>query len=517
MPTALQNRITELNACQSRLQQTKRTYPVQDIQAEAAGGAIMYAFYNIDSSGIDSPFTTKTAGTNDKCELPVNSAIGSVRAVLEPKPGAVVDANDPRSLVDIFTDVCGVIVINNESGWYEGWIVHDVVVPQPADADATGHAAFGRITREDAVALAQMGAGKNIPGNLLTVDGNEPMINVGAAGSNASTPTHGTVRDASTDAETGADSGGPIADSGGPIADSGTGTGSDSGAGEDASTGGGTGTGGTGGGGGANAVLLPNVVNIPVSLGAWNALQGEDAHAYWELNEYTNWVFPLYEVAGSAGDLTDFRLGNQYGPLGGGLDVDSRLGGSGPAGVMHRSIGDKIAFGDDPRNPRNPDRTPETCGDGSGQSEQRLRFLPSGLAREIMLDVYARPASFLPDIKDVKARGAAAFAFEVAKLDANRDGVIQFEEVDIEESSLGLPNTRLYLAPNAFNRVVITREINDGLLAPRLAPSAQGRILGGGGSFLEASKAPIPNGGNQGSGTTTPQRSLKRFKQRPTL
>src|SRR3954447_6687022 len=36
MPAALMNRITELNSCQSRLQQTKRTYPVQDIQAEAA-------------------------------------------------------------------------------------------------------------------------------------------------------------------------------------------------------------------------------------------------------------------------------------------------------------------------------------------------------------------------------------------------------------------------------------------------------------------------------------------------
>lgn len=65
VPGDLATRITDLNACQSRLQETRRTFPVQDIQAEAEGGAILYAFYNIDSQGLNSPFTVKTQGATD--------------------------------------------------------------------------------------------------------------------------------------------------------------------------------------------------------------------------------------------------------------------------------------------------------------------------------------------------------------------------------------------------------------------------------------------------------------------
>jgi len=37
----------------------------------------------------------------------------------------------------------------------------------------------------------------------------------------------------------------------------------------------------------------------------------------------------------------------------------------------------------------------------------------------------------------------------------------------------------LYLSPRAFNRFAVTREINDGLLAPRFAPSQRAYVLSG--------------------------------------
>ena len=40
-------------------------------------------------------------------------------------------------------------------------------------------------------------------------------------------------------------------------------------------------------------------------------------------------------------------------------------------------------------------------------------------------------------------------------------------------------NRRLYLPPTAFNRFAVTREINDGLLAPRFAPSQRAWVLTG--------------------------------------
>ena len=40
-------------------------------------------------------------------------------------------------------------------------------------------------------------------------------------------------------------------------------------------------------------------------------------------------------------------------------------------------------------------------------------------------------------------------------------------------------NTCLFLPPRAFNRFAVTREINDGMLAPRFAPSTRGWVLSG--------------------------------------
>jgi hypothetical protein len=40
-----------------------------------------------------------------------------------------------------------------------------------------------------------------------------------------------------------------------------------------------------------------------------------------------------------------------------------------------------------------------------------------------------------------------------------------------------MPNERLFMAPTKFDRFAVTREINDGLLAPRFAPSQRAYVL----------------------------------------
>jgi hypothetical protein len=92
--------------------------------------------------------------------------VGAVRVVLEPKPGLPTDPNNPRAFIDVFTDISSLFVINNESGWYEGWMIHDITVPQIATPRPDGHAQFGTITQLDAAILARIGAGNKVPGNI---------------------------------------------------------------------------------------------------------------------------------------------------------------------------------------------------------------------------------------------------------------------------------------------------------------------------------------------------------------
>jgi len=73
-----------------------------------------------------------------------------------------------------------------------------------------------------------------------------------------------------------------------------------------------------------------------------------------------------------------------------------------------------------------------------------------------------------------------AYAFEVARVDSDGDGVISAVEGDIDTPSDGFAdNTRLFLPATAFNRFAVTREINDGFLAPRFSPSTQAWVLSG--------------------------------------
>ena len=67
--------------------------------------------------------------------------------MLEPKPGLPTDPNDVDAFIDIFTDMSGLFVINNESGWYEGWMIHDLTRAAQSRCRAPdGHAQFGTMT-----------------------------------------------------------------------------------------------------------------------------------------------------------------------------------------------------------------------------------------------------------------------------------------------------------------------------------------------------------------------------------
>jgi hypothetical protein len=148
----------------------------------------------------------------------------------------------------------------------------------------------------------------------------------------------------------------------------------------------------------------------------------------------------------------------------------------------------KQKVGDDPNNPRDPDRGPDasptdpdrpTTNDPE-QKETRLRFIPSGLANEVFLDVFVRVKSFDPGVYDMTRRLYDAYAAEVERIDEDHNGVLSFEEADAEdESDGGQSNERLYLSPTSFNRFAVTRELNDGFLAPRFAPSQRAWVMSG--------------------------------------
>src|SRR2546426_285940 len=289
----------------------------------------LFQYYLLDTTGFEpSPFTAVFPGVNDAAMLPATGpacglpTIGAVRVVLEPKPGLPTDPNDVRAFIDIFTDISGLFVINNESGWYEGWMIHDLRV---APVFVPGKPRFGTITAADAAALAAMGNHNNVAGNIFTVDG--------------------------------------------------------------------------------NAVRFP-----------------------------------------SATDHFPDRQGNTPNTV----------------GVIQAS------------GPRDPDKFDAEI---DAQREFRQRFIPSGLANEIFLDVYERVVSFEPGVP-FPTRLYDAYAAEVARVGHN--GVVSAAEGDVDTASDGFANNdRLFIPATQFNRFAVTREINDGLLAPRFAPSQRAWVMSG--------------------------------------
>ena len=103
-----------------------RPHSVLPIQAyaEADVPSQLFQYYLLDTHGFQpNVFTARIPGVNDtamltatggNCGLPT---VGTVRVVLEPKPGLPTDPNDVRAFIDMFTDISGLFVINNESGW----------------------------------------------------------------------------------------------------------------------------------------------------------------------------------------------------------------------------------------------------------------------------------------------------------------------------------------------------------------------------------------------------------------
>ena len=427
----------------------KRPHSILPVQAYAEAGkkndpsipdpSQLFQYYLLNEKGFEpNVFTTQIPGVNETAMLTVTGVncgltplspgqgpvknqfptIGAVRLVVEPKKVPELlptDPNNPRTFIDVFTDISGLFVINNESGWYEGWMIHDLQVADIAEPRSDGHAQFGKITMEDANILAMMGAqngqpGNNgKPGNVFTIDGQAPHF-----------PNKS---DHFPDRQT-------------------------------------------------------NVVPIQLSMGAYNAYQQGDAHSYWEFNYNTNWVHPLYELPFTGG-FPD-QLGQaphtfEDGEIG---KLQSIVPGSGPNGIQN----EPQDLGDNPNLPRDTDKFDA---DVDAQREFRQRFIPSGLAREIFLDVFQRLASFEPDVKDLNTRLFDAYAAEVARVETTVeggvvDGVISFPEGDIDTASDGFEdNSRLFLPAPTFKRFAVTREINDGLLAPRFAPSQRAWILRG--------------------------------------
>jgi hypothetical protein len=408
-----------------------RPHSILPMQAfsEADQPSQLFQYYLLDSTGFEPNVLTKIfPGVNDNVQLTATGAncglptIGAVRVVLEPKPGLPTDPNNPRAFVDVFTDISGLFVINNESGWYEGWMIHDLTVaPVNKNRRADGHAQFGTLLPEDAAVLKAMGSGNNVPGHSFTVDGEAPHA-----------PS---ASDHFPDKQT-------------------------------------------------------NLISLYLSMGAYNSLQQSDPHSYWEFNYLgTNWIHPLYELPFTGGfpdnnGVIDALADGEIGKL------QSIVPGSGPSGVQNRASD----VGDNPNLPRDPDKFDGTV---DAQREFRQRGVPSGLAHEIYLDVYERLASFEPDVKRLERRLNDAYAAEVARVDQNGDGIISAVEGDIDTPTDGFPdNARLYLSPPSFNRFAVTREINDGLLAPRFSPSQRAWVLSG--TLVEVKPAVAASTGRDG-------------------
>lgn len=218
---------------------------------------------------------------------------------------------------------------------------------------------------------------------------------------------------------------------------------------------------------------MTNLVTFPVTAGTFNALEGDDAHHYFELRPETNMVFPHQEFPFAGGQLI---LHPPFGAFDAGTlgQIQSIVPGDGPLGLPDN---DPILYGDDPNNPRDPDRY---IADDPEQREFRLRSVPSGLTEEIHRDVFIRRVSFHPEESNFQTRLYLAIAYEYSLIDTDGDGVLTFDELNIDGTSDGgQSNERLYFPITEFDRFIIQREINDGLIVPRFANSQRAWVING--------------------------------------
>ena len=304
--------------------------------AEADESSLLFGYYNMDTTEFEpNPFSAAIEGINDQA-LPTGAnfangglpTIGTVRMVFEPKedlPGDPQSPEDPAAFIDMFTDISGLFVINNEAGWYEGWLIRDLTVPATiAELDSKGINPWGTMTQADYDALrARSQDSVNTPGSIFTGDGE--AVRFPAVTDNFALGIQG------------------------------------------------------------------NTVGFPVSIGAFNALQQSDVHAYWELNPGTNWTFPLYELPFTGGltGLPAVETPSVVPPA-----AESLLNSIIPEPFI--SPERAALLGDDPLDPRDPDRFEDSV--NFAQAETRNRFIPSNVANEILLDVFIRTESFAPGV-----------------------------------------------------------------------------------------------------------------------
>ncbi len=373
LPAALKNQLTRL-ACRPH-----STLPIQ-FYSEADSPSQLFQYYLLDTKDFEpNVFTARIPGVNDtamftttgaNCGLPT---VAAVRLVVEPKAGLPTNPDDPRAFIDIITDISGVFVINNESGWYEGWMIHDLRVAPVATPRPDGHAQFGTITAKDAARLATMGSGNNVPGHFFAVDGNAPHF--------PSASDHFPDR-------------------------------------------------------------VTNVVPIQLTADTY-----EDG-----------------EIGREASIVPGDRIG------------------------LNQERQRTVKFGDNPNRPRDPDLFDA---DIDSQREFRERFIPSGMAREVFLNAFERLDSFRPDLANIQQRLEEGYKAALAVADTDHDGIISAAEGDIDTCNPNCfpatpsvecavsDNSCLYLSPRSYNRFAVTREINDGYIAPRFAPSQRAWVLSG--------------------------------------
>lgn len=127
LPDPLQDRLVQLA-------DRPHTYLPLQVFAESDQPSQLFQYYLLSTDGFEpNVFTKVFSGINDSVQLTATggncglTTLGAVRVVLEPKPGLPTDPRHPKAFIDVFTDISPLFVINNESGWYEGWMIHDLV------------------------------------------------------------------------------------------------------------------------------------------------------------------------------------------------------------------------------------------------------------------------------------------------------------------------------------------------------------------------------------------------------
>jgi hypothetical protein len=375
LPSALRERLTELN-------ERPRSYKPQGVYPPLRGTRQLVGFFLLDPTQSSGPSAAAAEAfapsTNLRAPVSTNlSPQGAARLFQVTSSNGGTNAtstSSESSFADVFTDVAGLPPLADASSRYEGWLIHDLVVPTTGQAGSTGTTAGG-ITADDATALSVLGTGNNAPGAVFTTDGSAP-----SSGGSAS-PTSGTA---------------------------------------------------TNGAAAASVSGAPNTISLYVKAGTLTPMQKNDAHAYRKLNPQTSWV----TLAGLTNNPTPAAPNTA------------------PA---EATVPSPSAPATDPQANTVPPAV-SSSGGTAGTPASGTSLIPSGVAREILLDAYVRKASFEPNVTDINQRLSDAYTAQVSKVDTNRDGVISTDEA----AAAAAAGTSVFLEPSAFNRFAVSKETSNG-------------------------------------------------------